>query len=114
MEHYTYRAEWSPDEGAYVGCCVELPYLSRSAGCAEEAVAAIVAAVDEHLADLRDCGEQAPTPLTERHYGGTFVVRTSRALHARLAIAATEQGVSMNHWVVQQLSRRQPADPFFD
>jgi predicted HicB family RNase H-like nuclease len=37
------------------------------------------------------------------------VVRTSLALHARLTVEATEQGVSMNQWVVQKLSGREPA-----
>jgi HicB family len=40
-------------------------------------------------------------------YNGTFVVRTSQELHARLAREAIEQCVSMNQWVVQKLSGRE-------
>jgi hypothetical protein len=25
MDNYTYRAEWSPEAGEYVGTCIELP-----------------------------------------------------------------------------------------
>ncbi|SON60693.1 hypothetical protein MSIMFI_02193 [Mycobacterium simulans] len=59
------------------------------------------------MSDLRGTGEEPPTPLTERNYSGTIVIRTSRALHARLAIEAAEQRVSMNQLVVQKLSGRQ-------
>nr|WP_240563022.1 toxin-antitoxin system HicB family antitoxin [Mycobacterium sp. IS-1264] len=37
---------------------------------------------------LRACGESVPTPLSERGYSGTFVVRTSPELHGRLAVEA--------------------------
>ena len=87
--------------------CIELPYLRRGAPTAPLAVAAIEEAVNQHLDDLRACGESAPTPLSERSYSGTIVVRTSPELHARLAREATEQRVSMNQWIVQKLSGRQ-------
>ena len=102
---YTYRAEYSPEAGHYVGLCVELPWLSRTALTAREAVAAVEEAVD----DMAARGQQLPPPLMERKYSGKFVVRTSPALHARLTVEATEQGVSMNQWVVQKLSGREPA-----
>ncbi|MGO8966932.1 toxin-antitoxin system HicB family antitoxin [Mycobacterium sp.] len=53
-----------------------------------------------------------PTPLTERKYSGRFLVRTSPALHARLAVEAAEQNVSMNQWAVQKLADRLPTGLF--
>jgi hypothetical protein len=87
--------------------CIELPFLSRRAPTGHEAIASIEDAVDQHVADVQASGEIPPTPLTERNHSGTFVVRTSPALHARLAIEAAEQRVSMNQWIVQQLAGRQ-------
>jgi HicB family len=107
VDRYTYRAEWSPHHDKYVGVCIELPYLRREAPTAPQAVAAIEQAVNEHVNGLRACGESPPTPLSERSYSGTLVVRTSLELHARLALEAIEQRVSMNQWVVQKLSGRQ-------
>jgi predicted HicB family RNase H-like nuclease len=92
--------------------CVELPYLRREAPTAPEAVAAIEQATREHVDAMRTCGEAAPIPLSERSYSGTIVVRTSPELHARLALEATEQGVSMNQWIVQKLSGRAPSSTF--
>lgn len=55
-------------------------------------------------------GETPPTPITERNYSGTFVVRTSSELHGRPAREAAEEGVSMNQWVVQKLCGRRVSD----
>jgi predicted HicB family RNase H-like nuclease len=76
MNHYTYRAEWSPAHREYLG--------------------------------------RAPTPLTQRPYSGRFLVRTSTALHKRLAIEAAEERVPLNQWVVQKLSGRKPRSPWED
>jgi predicted HicB family RNase H-like nuclease len=72
----------------------------------QEAIAHVVQAVDEYIADRADDGLDVPAPLTERKYSGKFMVRTSPTLHARLAVEAAEQNVSINHWVVQKLSDR--------
>jgi predicted HicB family RNase H-like nuclease len=106
VNRYTYRAEWSSEHGEYVVRCIELPWLSQWAPTLQEATAAIERAVDELLAEREAAGEDVPRPLTERQYSGKFVVRTSPSLHARLAIEATEQNVSMNQWVVQKLAGR--------
>jgi predicted HicB family RNase H-like nuclease len=106
VNRYAYRVEWLPDEEAYVGSCIELPFLTRAAPTAEQAIADLAGAVDQYVQDVQACGEEAPTPLGERRYSGTFVVRTSPELHGRLALEAAEQRVSMNQWVVQKLSGR--------
>lgn len=109
MEHYTYRAEWSAEDGEYVGLCAEFPTLSWLADTAPDAIFGIAALVVDVVADLRACGEDVPQPLGGRRYNGKVLIRTSADLHRRLTIEAAEQGVSVNQWVVQQLSSRQPA-----
>ena len=106
VNRYAYRIEWSPGEEAYVGSCIEVPFLKRAAPTGQQALIDIAEAVDQHVADAQACGEEAPTPLSERSYSGTFVVRTSPELHGRFALEAAEQRVSMNQWVVQKLSGR--------
>jgi predicted HicB family RNase H-like nuclease len=106
--HYTYRAEWSPEAGHYVGVCMEFPWLCRDGPTASDAIAAVQERVDELVKGILARDEELPPSLTERHYSGKFVVRTSTALHARLTVEAIEQGVSLNQWVVQKLSGRRP------
>ena len=107
--HYTYRVEWSTHTGQYMARCMEITGLLVSAPTAPEAVARMEAAVDEHLRGMEEVfGGDPPTPLTEHNYSGRFMVRTSRALHARLMVEAAEQGVSLNQWVAQKLADRKP------
>jgi predicted HicB family RNase H-like nuclease len=112
VNQYTYRAEWSAEHCEYVGRCIELPWLSQWAPTMREAIAAVEQAADEFIAAREEDGDDAPTPLTERKYSGRFLVRTSPALHARLAVEAAEQNVSVNHWVVQKLADRPPTGLF--
>jgi predicted HicB family RNase H-like nuclease len=105
VNRYTYRAEWSSEFGEYIGRCLELPWLSQRAPTLQEAIASVEQSVDEHLAE-RD--GDLPRPLTDRNFSGKFVVRTSPMLHARLAVEAAEQNVSMNQWVIQKLAGRAP------
>jgi len=109
MNQYTYRAEWSPDYDEYVGVCLEYPYRYSRAPTAHQAIEDVARMIDEVLADMADSGETPPPSLTDRQYSGEFHVRTSPALHARLTVEATEQGVSLNQWVVQKLAGRNPA-----
>ena len=109
MGHYTYRAEWSAEDGEYVGLCAEFPSLSWLAPSAHEAIAGVEKLVGEVVADMTANGEAVPEPLSERRYNGKVFIRTTPDLHRRLTIEAAEQGVSVNQWVVQRLSSRQPA-----
>ena len=89
--------------------CMEITGFLASAPTAQQALAHIEAAVDEHLREMNEVfGGEPPTPLTEQNYSGRFMVRTSRALHARLTMEAAEQGVSLNQWVAQKLADRKP------
>jgi predicted HicB family RNase H-like nuclease len=78
----------------------------------QEAIAAVEQSADEYIAECEELDEEPPAPLTERKYSGKFVVRTSPALHARLAVEAAEQNVSMNQWAVQKLADRIPTGLF--
>lgn len=102
--HYTYRAEWSHDDGEWVGLVVEFPSLSHLDPDPVEAVRGIRDLVEGVVADMRENGETPPEPLAERAYSGKVFVRTSPELHRRLTIEAAEQGVSVNQWAVQKLA----------
>lgn len=56
-DRYTYRAEWSPEDGEYVGLVAEFPSLSWLAATAAEATAGIERLVADALKDMADSGE---------------------------------------------------------
>lgn len=104
--HYTYRVEWSPEDGEWVGLVAEFPSLSWLHADPVEAMRGIRDLVEGVVVDMRKVGETPPEPLTERRYSGKVFVRTSPELHRRLTIEAAEQGVSVNQWATQKLAER--------
>ena len=99
--------EWSSDFGQYMARCLEIDGLDATAPTAREA---LERAEDPGRTLPRVLvGMRPPQPLSERNFSGRFVVRTSRSLHARLVMEATEQRVSLNQWIVQKLEDRKPS-----
>ncbi|KAA9155560.1 type II toxin-antitoxin system HicB family antitoxin [Amycolatopsis acidicola] len=105
VEHYTYRVTWSADDGEFVATCAEFPSLSWLADTQIQALEGLDALVADVIEDLRANGEPIPEPIAERHYSGRFNVRVPESLHRELALAAAEQGVSLNRLVSDKLAR---------
>ena len=49
-------------------------------------------------------GFQVPLPVDESQYSGKFVLRIPKTLHARLAMEAEKEGVSLNQYALYRLS----------
>ena len=47
VNQYTYRAEWSPESGEYIGLCLEFPSRYSRAQSAHEAIEGIERVIDE-------------------------------------------------------------------
>ena len=56
------------------------------------------------VADMQASGEPIPVAIAERTYSGEFRVRIPPEQHRRLAILASEQGVSLNRLVSAKLA----------
>lgn len=104
VEHYTYQVSWSEEDGEFVATCAEFPSLSWLAPDRVAALRGVEELVAGVVADLKKSGEPVPEPMAEREYSGRFVVRTTAALHRRLAIEAAEKHVSLNRYVTLKLA----------
>lgn len=102
--HYTYRISWSPEDQEYIGLCVEFPSLSWLANNTADALNGIIMLVKEVVQDMKANNEPIPKAIADRHYSGEFRVRIPPMVHRNIAIAAAEQGVSMNRYVASKLS----------
>jgi predicted RNase H-like HicB family nuclease len=49
-------------------------------------------------------GFSVPPPVGDETYSGKFLVRLPKTLHARLAIEAEKEGVSLNQYALYKLS----------
>ncbi len=103
-DHYTYRVTWSPEDGEYLGLCVELPSLSWLAATPVEALSGIRQVATEAVADMQANGEPVPEPLADKRYSGEFRVRIPPLVHRSLAMQAAEQGVSLNRLASAKLA----------
>jgi predicted HicB family RNase H-like nuclease len=103
-DHYGYRVTWSPEDGEFIGTCAELPSLSHLDADRSEALNGIVALVQDVVADMREGGEEIPVPFADRSYSGEFMTRVPGELHRRLAIEASEAGISLNRLVSFKLA----------
>ncbi len=103
-DHYTYRVTWSPEDGEFVGLCLEFPSLSWLAPTHGEAFVGICRLVEEITADLVANDEPLPEPLADRAYSGKFVVRVPPETHRELVVQAAEEGVSLNRLVNARLT----------
>jgi predicted HicB family RNase H-like nuclease len=104
IDHYTYRVTWSAEDGEHLGLCAEFPSLSWLAATPAKALEGVRRVVAESVRDMAANGETAPEPIADRRYSGEFKVRIPPQQHRRLAIEASEQGVSLNRLVSAKLA----------
>jgi predicted HicB family RNase H-like nuclease len=103
-DRYTYRITWSEDGKEYVGLCHEFPSLSWLARNPEDALQGIRKIVAEVVTDMKNNGENPPSPLSNRPYSGKFLVRIPPEVHRELAMKAAEEGISLNRLISFKLS----------
>jgi predicted HicB family RNase H-like nuclease len=103
-EKYTYRVQWSEQDGEFVGLCAEFPSLSWLAKTDDESFAGIKKLVREVVRDMVRNAEPLPEPLGMKTFSGTFKVRIPPTLHRKLAVEAAEAGISINRLVSMKLA----------
>ena len=104
-DRYTYRITWSEDDQEYVGLCSEFPSLSWLDKEPESALKGIRKIVEDVVTDMKRTREEVPQPIACKRYSGKFMVRVPPEVHRRLAIQASESGVSLNRIAGAKLSR---------
>lgn len=102
--HYAYRVLWSGEDGEYVATVAEFPSLSWLDADQTKALRGLVDLVADVVADLEASGEPIPAPISERRFSGKFNVRVPESLHRELALAAAQEGVSLNRLVSDRLA----------
>ena len=70
----------------------------------EEAIQNGLDALAETISALEEMGHPVPEPMSNGNYSGKFIQRVPKSLHARLALRAKQEGVSMNTLVTSFLA----------
>jgi len=70
----------------------------------EEAHANIREAMEGWIETSLEAGLDVPVPIDVSEYSGKFVLRLPKSLHARLAMEAEKDGVSLNQYALYKLA----------
>ena len=94
------------DSGSYYFAKVqELDGLMSDGETVEEAHRNILEAMEGWIETKLEAGFDVPVPVDVESYSGKFVLRLPKSLHARLAIEAEKEGVSLNQFALYKLAR---------
>ena len=70
----------------------------------EEAFANIYEAMEGWIETKLEAGYDIPMPNNSEKFSGKFVLRLPKSLHAKLAIEAEQEGISLNQYALYKLS----------
>jgi len=91
----------------YFATVEEMPGCMSDGKTQGEALSNIREAMELWVEGKIEAGVDVPMPTTyenAREYSGKYVVRLPRSLHARLAMEAGKEGVSLNQYTIYKLS----------
>ncbi len=102
---YTYRVEWSEEDGVFVGRCLEFLSLSAHGKTQEKALRQINSVVAATLRWMKEKHEIIPEPLGLKEFKGNLTLRVPADVHRQLAIRSAEEGISINQYILSRVSR---------
>ena len=89
----------------YYSGVMELDGCQSDGDTFDEAYRNIMEAMEGYIETRLENGLDIPMPYNAENYSGRFVVRIPKSLHRSLAVAARNEGVSLNQYALYKLSR---------
>jgi len=99
-----FRRVKDEDGDYYFATVQELDGCMSDGATLEEAHANIREAMEGWIETKLESGFPVPEPLDAEKYSGKFLLRLPKSLHARLAVEAEKEGVSLNQYTLYKLS----------
>lgn len=98
---YTGRVEYDSDAKIFHGEVLDLNDVITFQGkSVDEIERAFRESIDDYLDFCKSRGESPEKP-----FSGKFVLRVSPRLHRQLHLKASQEGKSLNAWIVEQLEK---------
>jgi predicted RNase H-like HicB family nuclease len=104
---YPAQVYWSDDDKGFIAIASDLPGCSAFGKTQERALAELQDAIAGWIEAAKSVGNPIPEPSPPPEvsaYSGKILVRMTRELHAQLAQAAKNEGVSLNQYINQVLA----------
>lgn len=99
---YTFQVRKT--ETGYWANVKEIDGCHTPADTIEEAYKDLEMILKDHIEIRLESGTPIPEPV-DQDYSGKFNVRVPKTLHKQLAIAAEDEGISLNQYVVYKLAK---------
>ncbi len=103
IDKYTYRVEWSEEDGTHISKCLEFPSLCAHGNTMEKALEEIRVVVQETIEWMEEENEKIPEPFGLKKYKGNLTLRVPSDVHRKLVIKSAEQGVSVNQYILSRI-----------
>lgn len=103
---YNYIIHLVDDESGsyYYASVLEMDGCQSTGDTFQEAYESLRDAMEGWIETKLANGFPVPAPISAGDYSGKFVLRLPKTLHARLAIEAAKEGVSLNQYALYKLS----------
>ena len=115
---YPAQVFWNEDDKGFIAVAPDLPGCSALGQTQQEALYELQDAIQAWIETAQAAGNLIPppsAPASDHHHSGKVLLRMPRRLHAQLARAARQEGVSLNQYIVYLLSSvsgsRMPEQP---
>jgi predicted HicB family RNase H-like nuclease len=86
-------------DGTFRGEILEFPGCLAAGDTAEETLSRLENVAASWLQSMIDRRQEIPEPFEANNYSGKLVLRLSKSVHRKAAIAARMDGVSLNHFI---------------
>ncbi|TPK38728.1 type II toxin-antitoxin system HicB family antitoxin [Mesorhizobium sp. B2-5-3] len=106
-EKYPAQVFWSDEDEGYIAIAPDLPGCSAFGESQQEALSELAHAIEAWADAARAAGNDVPRPskpAVKAKFSGKTLLRMPTDLHARLALRANEEGVSLNQYAVYLLA----------
>ena len=105
ISHYERKVFYSVEDKSWIALAPELPGCSAFGKSPERALEELGTAIELWVDTAKNKKWRVPKPLASREAGGRILLRLPRELHQEYQSLATEEGISLNQYMLFVLAR---------
>lgn len=103
VDKYTFKVEWSEEDGVHIGSCLEFPSLHGHGKNSSLALREIKKVLLHTIAWMKENGENIPEPIGSKKFKGNLTLRVPPAVHRHLVMKSAEEKVSINQYILTKI-----------
>ena len=115
MPNYSFNVFWSAPDHCYIAISPDFESLSAFGDTPDEALAEMQTVLELAIETYQEKGWPLPEPKAQPEYSGQLRLRLPKTLHAKLAMQAAAESVSLNtlivNYLAESIGRRQERIP---